>query len=408
MVTNLERIHTVWADQGQPLPVAVVHSIFEDVLSRSTFSDEARPLRLEDLLVDARGQAFLEVPTRFDALCPLILETLCQGPLGDNVMPPSVGPFLAALERNSDLSVQDAEQLRAWMRAYLGPPADHSEVAACVFGTESALSGREDFESGLPSEYHATLPVPEPADDGSQDLDAMAVAAEELVTLPPAAKSEPSELPEVSSSVIESLAESDLPEESALPTQIGLAEESAVEAEEEDESELPLAGSPADVIEALSQQEFPNSESVRANAPTADEAPATTVGAPSVLPVEDSEPPPLPPSGTVLDATPLDSEEPAPVIQADSAVDPRLPPPRYSGSTSSGAQSDTSDREVVRHEMGRVDRPVSVPVAPAARRSARPGIEGDDSLLMPAEGRNIWVWAGVLAALAGAMYMLFF
>jgi hypothetical protein len=65
-------------------------------------------------------------------------------------------------------------------------------------------------------------------------------------------------------------------------------------------------------------------------------------------------------------------------------------------------------RRVVRHEIPRNDPPVSVRSAPAARRSARAGVEGDDAILGPGESRGWWMWAIVLAALAGAMYLLFF
>lgn len=70
--------------------------------------------------------------------------------------------------------------------------------------------------------------------------------------------------------------------------------------------------------------------------------------------------------------------------------------------------SSPSGRPVVRHELPRSDPPVTVSSAPAARRSARPGNRGQDSILRPGDDRGWVVWGAVLAALAGAMYLLFF
>jgi len=74
-----------------------------------------------------------------------------------------------------------------------------------------------------------------------------------------------------------------------------------------------------------------------------------------------------------------------------------------------GQEGDTRDenRTVVRHESSR-EHPVSVPRAPAARRSAAPRGQKGDSILMPAEGSSgrLWTWVVLGLALGGAAYAL--
>ncbi|MBK6686677.1 MAG: hypothetical protein IPG45_19575 [Deltaproteobacteria bacterium] len=70
------------------------------------------------------------------------------------------------------------------------------------------------------------------------------------------------------------------------------------------------------------------------------------------------------------------------------------------------ADFDRDGRPVVRHVQPR-DRPVSLAMAPAARKSAQP-VVGGESIILPAERRGSPWWLLLLAVLAGAIYALFF
>ncbi len=74
-----------------------------------------------------------------------------------------------------------------------------------------------------------------------------------------------------------------------------------------------------------------------------------------------------------------------------------------------GKEGETRDenRTVVRRESSR-EQPVSIPRAPAARRSAAPRGQKGDSILMPAEGSagRLWTWVVLGLALGGAAYAL--
>ncbi|MEM1024543.1 MAG: hypothetical protein AAGJ19_12730 [Myxococcota bacterium] len=74
-----------------------------------------------------------------------------------------------------------------------------------------------------------------------------------------------------------------------------------------------------------------------------------------------------------------------------------------------GTEGDTRDeaRTIVRHESTR-EQPVSIPRAPAARRSAAPRSPKGDSILMPAEGQGgrLWTWIILGLLLGGAAYLL--
>ncbi len=71
-------------------------------------------------------------------------------------------------------------------------------------------------------------------------------------------------------------------------------------------------------------------------------------------------------------------------------------------------ERDTSASKVVRHNLERREQVVSVPVAPAARRSARPANYGPDSLVLPADRKsNVWAWGVAVAVIVVVIYLLF-
>jgi hypothetical protein len=128
-------------------------------------------------------------------------------------------------------------------------------------------------------------------------------------------------------------------------------------------------------------------------------------------PVEDvSELPTLPPGLRAFDGEPdaVESEPPlAPpsMLLADERpfAEPlleRTALPRFASSDS---------RAVVRHVLSSPSDPrVSVTEAPAARRSARPAVEGPDSLLLPPQRSGGLAWVAVAAVISATIYFLFF
>lgn len=126
-----------WAKAGAALPVAVAVSIFDDLLSSYDAQDHPtrpRPLRLQDILLDANGQAHLLFPgglSQFE-FCRLLREILSGG-FGDSGIPPAAHALLSQVGSvQSWEAVLDPEMLRARLRSCLGVPAAHHEVGAFV------------------------------------------------------------------------------------------------------------------------------------------------------------------------------------------------------------------------------------------------------------------------------------
>ena len=140
---------------GNPIPVAVVVSIFDDLLAGDVDPPAERPPDLDDVLIDQAGVARMDVATDLDAVGRLLAETL-----GDDV--PAAARQLVGRLKDGEPAEKpaDAAQLRDWIRSALGQPADRAEVVALVMSVASPL------------------PVPEPVSSDDEAL-------HDLETIPP-------------------------------------------------------------------------------------------------------------------------------------------------------------------------------------------------------------------------------
>lgn len=115
---------------------------------------------------------------------------------------------------------------------------------------------------------------------------------------------------------------------------------------------------------------------------------------------------PLPVPDPVVDEADIPTDPPI-RARGGSIARPRPPDaPPVQESVLENADLDRDGRPVVRHVQPR-DRPVSLAMAPAARKSAQP-VVGGESIILPAERRGSPWWLLLLAVAAGAIYALFF
>ncbi len=134
---TLDGLVRVWNARGAALPVAVVASIFDDVLEDSQWGDGSSgslpPSGGEDIYIDYTG--FAHCGQRDPSLLGLvsILERALGDGTGEFAVPPLARVLLERLtsEEPSDRP-RDAEELRSWLRDALGSPASRDEVLACV------------------------------------------------------------------------------------------------------------------------------------------------------------------------------------------------------------------------------------------------------------------------------------
>jgi hypothetical protein len=334
-----------WHDRGEPVPVAVVVSVFDDVLADSVDDSGAGAADLEAVRVRPSGAAFVARPLRLSAVAPLLMEALGADLPDEGAVPPAAwGLFERLTSDDPGARPADAEQLRQWLRDALGAPATHEEVRDCVF---HALMGTQDdvheLETLPPAPSEEPLPVPEPA------------AEENVVTLPPE-RAAPERL--LDTDVIRTRRQprdlappTDLETAANLPAPLPDTLQPALHAEEEDDSGLPTSIDP--------------------------------------------EPP------SAVQAALHDEED-------DDGYDDALEDPAGTTHQPTQPAHDPS-RPVVRHGRVRPPaRPVSVVSAPAARRSARAAAHGPDSILVPAEQGRRWGWLVIAGALVAAIYLLFF
>ena len=164
-----------WHDRGEPVPVAVVVSVFDDLLATSVAPDGGSATDLDAVRVRPTGAAFLARAVRLPAVTPLLMEALGADLPDEGAVPPAAwGLFERLTSDDPGARPADGEQLRQWLRESLGAPATHEEVRDCVF---HALMGLQDdvheLETLPPAPSEEPLPVPEPAADDN------------VVTLPP-------------------------------------------------------------------------------------------------------------------------------------------------------------------------------------------------------------------------------
>jgi hypothetical protein len=155
------RLVAAWAERGAALPVAVVVSIFDDLLEDAPLFARAvsripsqRPLALDDIAVDRTGFARLFCPVE-DAVLELVrlLQEALSGPSGGDGIPPAAQALLR--HGTSDdrwVRPANADALRRWLRSALGPPAARQEVSALVeAASQPPLAVPSAVPSGAPS-----------------------------------------------------------------------------------------------------------------------------------------------------------------------------------------------------------------------------------------------------------------
>ncbi|MCA9551238.1 MAG: hypothetical protein KC933_14475 [Myxococcales bacterium] len=339
-----------WHDRGEPVPVAVVVSVFDDVLASSVTEDGASDADLEMVRVRAGGAAFLPRPVCLSAVAPMLMEALGADLPDEGAVPPAAwGLFDRLTSDEPGEGPADAEQLRQWLRDALGAPATHEEVRDCVL---HALVGVREAPAVV-SERPA----------GSDDV-------HELEALPPAPSEEPLPVPEPA------------------------AEENVV-------TLPPERAAPERLVET---------DVMRARIQPRDLAPPTDLETAANLPapLPDTLQPGLHDDDSALPTT-IDAEPPSAVqaaLQVGDDDDEHADP---AGTTHQPTQpAHDPSRPVGRHGLVRPPRGVSVITAPAARRSARAATYGPDSILVPADQGRRWGWLVAGAVLAAAVYFLFF
>ncbi len=348
---SFAEIVRAWHARGEAVPVAVVVSVFDDILATSVADDGKAAIDLEHVRVTPEGRAQLSCTGRLSAIVGMLMEALGADLPGDAVPPAAWGLFERLTSDDATESPMDAEQVRQWIRDSLGAPATHEEVQECA--QEALAPAEEDLhelETLPPRPSDVLLPIPEPAID------------EGMATLPPERSVEPNQI------------STDLVRKRELPRDL----QPNTDVERATHLPEPLD----DSLEPESETAFPTTIDASPPAPV-QEARAAAVA------VEEAEVlvKPVPDDETAM-PQPLESE------LAAASAQPTAP-----------ARVD-SDR--VRHTLDRPVNPVSVVSAPAARRTAQSSPLGRDSIIGPADPRKAWAWVLVAAAICASVYFLFF
>ncbi|MEQ9501968.1 MAG: hypothetical protein RIT81_34160 [Deltaproteobacteria bacterium] len=416
-----------WQDAGAAVPVAIVVSVFDDVLMGALESDAEDDVGLDAITVDDSGHAFVRRPVGLDGAGRLLVRAL-----GDDV-PSNAQPLVARL-MDGERPI-DAEQLRQWMRDALGAPASREEVQAAFVAAT--------FD---PQEAETLLPAPAPADTGDVPVVAEASAypepIEEDEAIEGAEAGEPVEAsappepveasaPPEPSEAVATPDSTDAPESTGAPESTDAPDSTDAPIDTEVE-EAPLVAEPATaqvaaapLADRVSEPPHVYGEDDEQETlpplpvpPLAEDDDMFTIAGEAALPPErpfsadttiDSKPPePSAPSvvvdGPLLDAAvavealsvmpPSDVVEPHPLSEAPAPAAPI------------DEESSSDGRRVVRYEYSPPSFAVSS--APAARRSARAAAAGPDSILVPNDRKSGIAWLLVLGAVGAVVYFLFF
>jgi hypothetical protein len=160
-----------WQERGLAVPVAVVVSVFDDILSRWVPGRSRQDVLADAVRIDPKGFAFLDSPSAsVDKLYPLLGRALGRGVDADDAVPPGGRVLLGWLHSEADVDrPRDAKEFRSWLREALGTPASREEMQDCM---RHALDPESESET--------LRPVPVPRSLVSEDEDDA-----EAVTLPP-------------------------------------------------------------------------------------------------------------------------------------------------------------------------------------------------------------------------------
>lgn len=421
--SDFGRLVARWAEVGAALPVAVVVSVFDDLLAAaegtSGLPTRARPLGLGDIMVDDAGVARLATPgpITVQELGELLRAALAGGS-GDSAIPGAAHALLGRLRADApSVEACDAEMVRVRLREALGPPAARHEVADCVRGgrrraRQLAAPPPLDFAGAVASaggygaprdeEPVTALPTPPLAED--EDLPsaterpapapASEVAAPDLedddfVTERPSPSSMSAPAPGLPSvisarGVVESADARDPASGAPRPS-----------------SSPPVAAAPEpatdDVIAALVVPE-PVTEAQSAS-DVAGPAPAPQEAAPQAASQEAAPPEAAPEAPAPLEAAPVEAEalETPPLDDEDDEalpvpplLDEPLDPPIARSDPDEEPERPPSLLPRVRLPPKR-RTPLTLPSAPQARVRPAAGEESDGSILMPSGySRRVW------------------
>ena len=200
---------TMWAREGAALPVAVVVSVFDDLLiaaNENGSGADAHPdhaLGLDDILIDMSGVARLGTCAAGDvAEYSRLIRSALVGGAGDEAVPAAVQSLLRqATSDDPWIRPPDLEALRCSLRDALGPPAARDEVRKCLQaaitrGASVKPPGPESWGYAAPWKDPSTdsLEVPPLAETGdvpATERPAQAAAAEDERTERPAPSDRP-------------------------------------------------------------------------------------------------------------------------------------------------------------------------------------------------------------------------
>lgn len=350
---GLDRVLGAFAERGDWIPTAVGHAIASQLLDDVV--DGGGSCVLADVELDENGQAFLRRAVGPAAMVDLV-RILVAGDQ-DRFAPCTAWPALSALEgARGDSAEVAVAQVRDSLRTHLPPPAPEDELARLVCTVVDSSSGEPDWEA-LPTRIGPATSIGE---------------AEALPAMP-----RPTSVAGRPASVARPTSVAGRPASVARPTSVAPSADA-------DPLSAPVPAPPLD-IQALTGVPEPAALSDPPAAPPLAE-PSERPSEPYAVPPashEEAERRAMANAGPVLDS-----------IAAEGRA-------RESDPTASG------ERRVVRHQLPRSDKPVTLTRAPAARRSARASLEGDD-VIFAGDDRGYLMWFLVLAALAGAMYLLFY
>jgi hypothetical protein len=157
---------------GEELPIAFVVSIADDLLAQATEGS----LRIEDVAIGADGVARLLEPAGAAAIAALFVRLLGDSP------PPRALPLIARIE---DEGFVDAESLRIAIRAALGAPAPHDELAR-AFAPPVDLGAAEDAVDFAQLDQPTEIMPSPPSESESEDFEVPILSAIPApITAPP-------------------------------------------------------------------------------------------------------------------------------------------------------------------------------------------------------------------------------
>ena len=178
-----------WGEEHAAVPVAVVVSVFDDLLAADAYEQRGAPTGLDDVVIDFEGVA-RAYGDRNASWAP-VLEAALGSFIDDDIVPAAARPLLMRMSEADGMPV-DSEQLRQWIRGALGPPATRDEVREHIDTATGDLplmeiDDTEEQVSLLPFEdlYEMETVIPTPAAVISEREEAQSIDPAPLESEPP-------------------------------------------------------------------------------------------------------------------------------------------------------------------------------------------------------------------------------